>query len=210
MTKFYNLCHELCTWVYPHTRLDLIPASCHYRQQGPQAAELYLALSSWQPIQVSGDRLHHPDQVPVGIPFHHLGSYHHPQLHWEDREEGRPMGAWPAWPTSVTQLLKGLKWRPLADRRRYHRIIVLLFKLIHGLVNISPSVDYQIEFRDIFWHFFYNSANSLEMFLFICNVCTSLVKIIFAELKGYIDGDHVRVFFSCNAWHVQICWKRKL
>ena len=39
------------------------------------------------------------------------------------------------------------------------------------------------QFRNVFIH------------LFICNVCTSLVKIIFAELKGYIDGDHVRFFF---------------
>ena len=38
---------------------------------------------------------------------------------------------------SVTQLLKDLKWRPLADRRRDHRII-LLYKILHGSVNIPP------------------------------------------------------------------------
>ena len=42
---------------------------------------------------------------------------------------------------SVTQLLKDLKWRPLADRRRDHRII-LLYKILHGSVNIPPrTVD---------------------------------------------------------------------
>ena len=39
---------------------------------------------------------------------------------------------------SVTQLLKDLKWRPLADRRRNHRII-LLYKILHGSVNIPPE-----------------------------------------------------------------------
>ena len=39
---------------------------------------------------------------------------------------------------SVTQLLKDLKWRPLADRRRDHRII-LLYKILHGSVNIPPE-----------------------------------------------------------------------
>ena len=39
---------------------------------------------------------------------------------------------------SVTQLLKDLKWRPLADRRRDHQII-LLYKILHGSVNIPPE-----------------------------------------------------------------------
>ena len=38
---------------------------------------------------------------------------------------------------SVTQLLKDLKWRPLADRQRDHRII-LSYKILHGSVNIPP------------------------------------------------------------------------
>ena len=38
---------------------------------------------------------------------------------------------------SVTQLLKDLKWRPLADRRRDHWII-LLYRILHGSVNIPP------------------------------------------------------------------------
>ena len=35
---------------------------------------------------------------------------------------------------SITQFLKDLKWRPLADRRRDHRII-LLHKILHGSIN---------------------------------------------------------------------------
>ena len=39
---------------------------------------------------------------------------------------------------SVTQLLRDLKWEPLADRRRHQRL-TLLFKIIYGKVNIDPS-----------------------------------------------------------------------
>ena len=38
-------------------------------------------------------------------------------------------------PTSIIQLLKDVKWRPFADWRRDH-CIVLLYKILHGLVNI--------------------------------------------------------------------------
>ena len=38
---------------------------------------------------------------------------------------------------SVTQLLKDLKWRPLADLRCDHRII-LSYKILHGSVNTRP------------------------------------------------------------------------
>ena len=50
-------------------------------------------------------------------------------LHRKGTEEGRSLGAW---------LLKDLKWRPLADRRRDHRII-LLYKILQGSVNIHPK-----------------------------------------------------------------------